>query len=88
MNTELEAELKQLIVEALMLDDVGPEGIDVEAPLFGEGLGLDSIDALELAISIERRFGLKIQPSEEAGPKIFASVRVLAQYVDSHRPPQ
>jgi len=85
MNTELEGELQRLIVEALMLEDVAPDGIEVEAPLFGEGLGLDSIDALELAIAIERRFGVKIQPSEEAGPKIFASVRVLAQYVDSHR---
>lgn len=81
MNAELEHELKHLIVEALMLEDVSADDIDVEAPLFGRGLNLDSIDALELALAIERRYGVKIQPSAEGGPKIFASVRVLAAHL-------
>jgi acyl carrier protein len=86
MNSELERELKHLIVEALMLEDVAPEDIDAESPLFGSGLGLDSIDALELAIAIERRYGVKIQPSDEGGPKIFGSVRVLAQHLAQRLP--
>lgn len=83
MDTELENELKKLIVEALMLEDVTAEEIETEAPLFGDGLGLDSIDALELALAIERGFGVKIQPSDDEAPKIFASVRTLAQHVQS-----
>jgi acyl carrier protein len=86
MNAELERELKQLIVDSLMLEDVTPEEIESEASLFGTGLSLDSIDALELAIAIERRFGVKIQPSDEDAPKIFASVRALAAYVATQQP--
>lgn len=86
MNTALELQLQHLIVEALMLDDVDPEQIDPEAALFGQGLSLDSIDALELAIAIERRFGVKIQPSEEQAPAIFASVRALAKHLEASRP--
>ena len=67
-----------------MLEDVVPTGIATEAALFGEGLGLDSIDALELAVAIERRFGVKVEPGEQA-PKIFSSVRTLAQYVEANR---
>jgi acyl carrier protein len=85
MSTELEHELKHLIVEALMLEDVTPDEIEAEAALFGDGLGLDSIDALELAVAIERRFGVKVQPSNELAPKIFGSVRTLAQYVEANR---
>lgn len=85
MNPELEHELKHLIVDSLMLEDVSPEEIDPEASLFGSGLRLDSIDALELAIAIERRFGVKIQPSDQEAPKIFASVRALAAYVATKR---
>ncbi len=78
---EIEPQLKQLIVEALLLDDVTVGDIDTDAALFGEGLGLDSIDALELAIAIERRFGVKIQPNEEDAPRVFASVRSLAAHI-------
>ena len=85
MSTELERELKHLIVEALMLEDVEPGDIDTDAALFGDGLGLDSIDALELALAIERRFGVKIQPGEDEAPKIFASVRALAQHLEANR---
>lgn len=83
-NDELEPQLKQLIIEALMLEDVDVSNIDSEAALFGDGLGLDSIDALELAIAIERRFGVKIQPSQDDAPKIFASVRTLAAHLSEH----
>ncbi|MEO8214817.1 MAG: phosphopantetheine-binding protein, partial [Myxococcales bacterium] len=57
MTTDIEAELKALIVEALMLEDVTPADIDSEAAIFGDGLGLDSIDALELALAINKRYG-------------------------------
>ncbi len=64
-----------------MLEDVNANDIDVEAPLFGEGLGLDSIDALELAIAIERRFGVKLGEHDEEARAAFASVRALSKYV-------
>ena len=77
----LEQELKQLIVECLMLDDVVATEIESSAPLFVSGLGLDSIDALELAMAIERRFGVKFTPDDERNREIFASVKNLAAYV-------
>lgn len=77
----LEQELKELIVESLMLDDVQPGEIESSAPLFVEGLGLDSIDALELAMAIERRFGVKFEADDERNREIFASVQNLAAYV-------
>ena len=82
---DLEQDLKRLIVEALMLDDVTPEQIDAEAPLFGEGLGLDSIDALELAIAIDRAYGVKIKADDPNNRTIFGSVKNLAAYVAEHR---
>lgn len=83
----LESDLKSLIVEALMLDHVRPDEIDSEAPLFGAGLSLDSIDALELAMAIERRFGVKIRADDPATRSIFASVRSLAAHIGAHRSP-
>lgn len=77
----LEQELKVLIVESLMLEDVKPAEIESSAPLFVEGLGLDSIDALELAMAIEKRFGVKFQPDDERNRQIFSSVHSLAAYV-------
>jgi acyl carrier protein len=79
----LEEEIKELIVEALMLDDVAPKSIDSEAPLFGDGLGLDSIDALELAIAIDRKYKVKIRAEDENSRGIFRSVRTLATHVAS-----
>jgi acyl carrier protein len=81
----LEQELKELIVESLMLEDVKPAEIESSAPLFVEGLGLDSIDALELAMAIERRFGVKFQPDDDRNREIFSSVQSLAQYIQSTR---
>ena len=77
----LEQQLKQLIVESLMLDDVEAAEIESTAPLFVEGLGLDSIDALELAMAIERRFGVKFSPDDDRNREIFANVKNLAAYV-------
>ncbi len=77
----LEDQLKHLIVDALMLDDVQPQEIDTDAALFVDGLGLDSVDALELAIAIERQFGVKIEPKTADAPKIFASVATLAAFI-------
>ena len=76
----LEAQIKELIVEALMLEDIAPAEIDSEAPLFIEGLGLDSIDALELVVLIEEHFGIAI-PDEEVGKKAFASINALADFI-------
>jgi acyl carrier protein len=83
----LEHELKELIVDSLMLEDVKPAEIESSAPLFVEGLGLDSIDALELAMAIERRFGVKFQPDDDRNREIFSSVRNLAQYIAQHTQP-
>jgi acyl carrier protein len=84
MATEgLESELKRLIVEALVLEDIAPEEIESEAPLFVEGLGLDSIDALELAMALEERFGVKIEDDPDENRRIFASVRSLAEFVNA-----
>jgi len=79
----LESELKRLIVEALVLEDISPEEIESEAPLFVEGLGLDSIDALELAMALEERFGVKIEDDPDENRRIFASVRSLAEFVNA-----
>jgi acyl carrier protein len=79
----LESELKRLIVEALVLEDIAPDEIESEAPLFVEGLGLDSIDALELAMALEERFGVKIEDDPDENRRIFASVRSLAEFVSS-----
>jgi len=85
MSTDVHAELKQLIVESLALEDVTPESIDTDAPLFGEGLGLDSIDALELAIAIERAYGVRLEAKDEGNREVFRSVRSLAAHVSTHR---
>lgn len=77
----LESELKKLIVEALALEDLSPEEIDSNAPLFVKGLGLDSIDALELAVAIDERFGVEITADDADHRGIFASVRSLARHV-------
>lgn len=79
----LEAEIKELIVEALGLEDLLPEEIESDAALFGEGLGLDSIDALELAMALEERYGVTIEDDPENNARIFASLRNLAEFVRS-----
>ncbi len=81
----LEAEVAQLIVESLNLEDVKPEEIDPEAALFREGLGLDSIDALELALAISRKYGFKLQSDDKQNSAIFRSLRALSEHVAQHR---
>jgi acyl carrier protein len=73
--------IKRLIVESLHLDGVRPETIEDEAPLFGEGLGLDSVDALELVVALEKEFGIKIK-SQEIGREVFSSVSSLSQFIE------
>jgi acyl carrier protein len=82
----LELDVKRLIVDALMLEDVTPEQIETDATLFVEGLGLDSIDALELAIAVERRYKVKIAADDAKNREIFRSVRTLAQHIGANRP--
>lgn len=84
-SESLELELKQLIIEVLALEDVDPENIESNAALFIEGLGLDSIDALELAMALEERYGVRIGDDPELNRQIFASVQNLAAYVGEHR---
>lgn len=80
----LEHEIKELIVEALMLEDVTPDEIETEEPLFIEGLGLDSIDALELAIAIEKKYGIKLNASDEEKRQVFTSVKTLAAFIGAN----
>ena len=77
-------ELKVRIIESLRLEDITPEQIDDDAPLFGEGLGLDSIDALELVAMLENSYGIVIKDLEEGRPA-FQSVRVLATFIQAKR---
>lgn len=81
----LEHKLKERLIEALNLEDITPEEIDSEAPLFGdEGLGLDSIDALEIILILEREYGIRIANPAE-GKAIFYSIHTLAEYIAANR---
>lgn len=80
----MRSRIKQLLVDALHLEGVAPSSIADDAPLFGEGLGLDSVDALELVVALEKEFGIRIQ-SHEIGKEAFASVSALAAYIDGRR---
>jgi acyl carrier protein len=84
MEAKLRREIKELIVRELNLEGRDPATIEDDAPLFGEGLGLDSLDALQLAMSVEERFGVRIPEGDEARP-IFQSVAALAAHVATHR---
>jgi acyl carrier protein len=80
---ELESEIKILIIDALKLEDLAPGGIDSDEPLFGEGLGLDSIDALELGVALRKRYDIRIESVTDEVKAHFANVRSLAQFVRS-----
>jgi len=77
--------LKRLIIDELNLEDMTVDDIDENAPLFGEGLGLDSIDALELAIVIERNYGVKIKSGDDNNTAIFSSIAALANHIETNR---
>lgn len=81
MADTLEDQLKRLIVETLALEDVTPESIETDAPLFGEGLGLDSIDALEIALAVHSKFGVKTVANDEKNREYYHSIRSLAEFV-------
>jgi acyl carrier protein len=78
---ELERELKQLLIDVLNLEDVSVEQIDSEAPLFGDGLGLDSIDALELGVAVRKRYAVKIDADSAATREHFGSIANLARFI-------
>ena len=84
---DLELEIKELIIATLKLEEIAPESIDPEAAIFGEGLGLDSIDALELGIAIQKRYGIKMSADSQENRIHFSSVRKLAAFVESRRAP-
>ena len=81
---ETELAIKQLIIEALNLEDMGPDDIETEAPLFGDGLGLDSIDALELGVAIRRKYGVNLDIDSEEIRGHFESVASLARFVGNN----
>ncbi len=81
---DLKQTLKQQIIESLNLQGMKPEEIDDNAPLFGEGLGLDSIDSLELMVLLERNYGIKIEDARE-GRKVLSSVQSMADYIQEHK---
>ena len=84
--TNLEHEIKALIIEALNLEDMTPEEIETDAPLFGEGLGLDSIDALELGLAVKKRYGVNLSGETEEVRKHFSSVAALAAFIRENCP--
>jgi acyl carrier protein len=81
----LEIELKKLIVDALKLEDIAWDEVDSAAPLFGDGLGLDSIDALELGVAIRQKYGIKIETVNDEIRAHFFSVRSLAAFIEAQK---
>ena len=81
---DLILKLKKEILNVLNREDITPEDIETDGPLFGDGLGLDSIDALELIVLLEENYGVKIEDPKE-GRKIFTSVRTMAEYIQQHQ---
>ncbi len=83
---EFQKEMAALIIEAVNLEDVSVDDIDPQAPLFGDGLGLDSIDALELALAISQNYGVQIKSDDQQNQKIFSSLAALTEFVQSNKP--
>jgi len=84
VSTDLQLELAALLVEALNLD-IAPDAIDPQAPLYGEGLGLDSIDILEVALVVSQRYGFQLRSDDEDNVRIFTSLASLSEHVAAHR---
>ncbi len=82
-----ESALAHLLVDSLNLEGVAPEQIDPEAALFGEGLGLDSIDALELALAISKAYGFQLRSDNDENRRVFGSLRALAAHIEQHKLP-
>ena len=85
-RNEIESKLKEIVVTSLDLEDLTPADIETEVPLFGEGLGLDSIDALELGMAVKKQFGITFSSNPADNKKIFYSVKTLADYIEAQRP--
>ena len=83
---ETERKIKELVVSSLDLEDVSPADIDTDAPLFGEGLGLDSIDALELGMAVRKEFGISFSKDPAENKRVFHSVKTLADYIEANAP--
>ena len=83
-NTPLQSEVAALLVEALNLD-IAPASIDPDAPLYGEGLGLDSIDILEVALVVSQRYGFQLRSDDEDNVRIFKSLTTLAAHIEANR---
>jgi len=81
----LELEVKEMIIDVLQLEDISAADIDTDAPLFVEGLGLDSIDALELGVALQKRYGISLPAESEDTRRHFASVRALAALIENNR---
>ncbi len=81
----LELEVKNVIIESLQLEDVTPDDIETDAPLFVDGLGLDSIDALELGVALQKRYGIVLSADSEESRRHFASVRALTALIEKSR---
>ena len=82
---QLEQEIKELIISSLALEDIEPQDINASEALFVDGLGLDSIDALELGVALQKKYGISLSADSADTRRHFASVRALAAMVDSHR---
>lgn len=80
-----EQELARLIIDSLNLEDIAPEQIDPIAPLFGEGLGLDSLDMLELSMAIDQKYGVKLRSDDPENIKVFASLRSLYEHIQRYK---
>ena len=80
-DAELERDIKELIISTVALEEVSPDDIDSEAPLFGDGLGLDSIDALEIGLAISKKFAVKLSPESENVREHFHSVNSLKNFI-------
>jgi acyl carrier protein len=83
--TPFQLEVARLLVQALELEDVAPDTIDPDAALFGDGLGLDSLDALELALAISKTYGFQLRSDDANNARIFASLRSLSEHIEQHR---
>ncbi len=84
-QTAAQHELATLMVECLNLETVSPEQIDPDAPLFGGDLGLDSIDALEIALSVSKHYGFQLRSDNPENRQIFTSLRTLSEHIEQHR---
>ena len=88
MKTVSTRELASLIVESLNMEGVDPEKLDPAAPLFGDGLGLDSLDMLEISLVIQQRYGVKLKADDPQNETIFSSLQSLAEHISTHQAPR